>query len=256
MEKDKKNVLTGRIVKILKKLSPWIVICFIPHCLNMAGIVTWRNQNQHHFRNIWNIIFDALDNNKILDGLKLVLDEFIFNFTSIGAWIEFVIFLMIQIVLLKIIIVLLPYIPTITKAIVSAGRKTICFFRNIKQSVKKINVFKTIEYSLRYHLIPAYTNHHSIICLSTMINNTKYFGGVKADNTKFPELHLISYNGREINCLLDKPVLIIQTSSEVFLCGHGLIDNNGTSQRKIRLSHIIQNVTIGENTFEIYVEKR
>lgn len=250
------KVKTGMVVRIIKRLSPWIVICFIPYCLSMAGVVTWKNQNPNHLTHLWDIIVNALDSNKVIEGLHLALDEFIFNFGSIGAWIKFVLFIAVPIVLLKITITLIPHFPSMFKAILFIERTTSNFLRNIKRSIKKINVFGIIECSLRYHLVPDYSNNHSIICLSTSIDGMKFLGGVKADNVKFPKIHLISYTGAETDHFLDKPILIVQTSSGVFLCGQGLIDENDTIQKKIKLSREIQSVTIGIYTYRIYIEER
>ncbi len=256
MNKDKKTISTGRIVRILKRLSPWIVLCYIPYCLNIAGVISWRNNNPHHLRHLLDIIIDALNNDKVLDGLKLCLNEFIFNFTSIGVWIKFFLFLLVPIILLKIVILMLPYVPSMIKSIISTTQNISREFRNFKHSAKKINILEAIEYLLRYRLIPAYGVHNAIICLSTIFDDMVYLGGVKADNIKFPKFHLISYSGDECDYILDKPISIVQTSSGVFLCGSGLIDENETVQRKIKLSRATQTITIGKQTFQIFIEER
>lgn len=250
------KVKTGMIVRIVKRLSPWIVICFIPYCLSMAGVVTWKNQNPNHLAHLWDIIINALDNNKIIDGFHLALDEFIFNLASIGAWVKFVLFLAVPIVLLRITISLIPHIPGVFKAVVSITRTTGNFLHNSKRSIKKMNMLGIIECSLRYHLIPDYSSNHSIICLSTSIDGTRFYGGVMSNNSKFPKLHLIAHNGNETDQILDNPILIVQTTSGIFLCGHGLVDENGTIQKKVRLSHLSQNITIGKHTFNVYIEER
>lgn len=258
MNQNKNNTLTEKITKNLKRLSPWIIICFIPYCLNIGGVIKWRNENSFkgHIRALYDIIVTALDNDEIIKGINLAMNEFIFNFTSSGAWIKFIISIVVVIVAIKVLICLISRIPGMIKAVISTGKTAGYFLRNIKRTTKKINILESLECSLRYHLIPNYSNHHSIICLSTSIDDIKFFGGVKANIIKFPKLHLISYNGTETDRLLDNPVLIVQTSSGVFLCGHGLIDENGTIQRKIKLSHNTQEIKIGKHTYEIYIEER
>lgn len=255
---QKQNKNNEKITKNLKRLSPWIIICFIPYCLNLGGIIKWRNENSFkgHICTLYDIIVTSLDNDEILKGINLAMDEFIFNFTSIGAWIKFIIFIIVIIVTLKALINLIPRIPSMIKVVISIGKTTSCFLRNIKRIVKKINVLEILECSLRYHLIPNYSNNHSIVCLSTFIDDIKFYGGIKTNIIKFPKLHLISYNGTETDRLLDNPVLIVQTSSGVFLCGNGLIDENGTIQRKIKLCHNMQDIKIGKHTYEIYIEER
>lgn len=257
MIQNKKRVASQVIVKNLIKLTPWIIACFIPYCLNMGGIIKWKNQNtlEGHLSTLYDIITKALNEDEVFNGIKLVFAEFIFNFTSIGCWIKFIVFLAVPLVFLKIVIAMVPYFPAISRTVIITGKAIIDFICNAVRSAKNANILRIIECWLRYHIIPDRSGNHSLICISTIIGDLKFFGGVKTDSIKFPKLHLISDNGAENDRLLDYPVLIVQTSSGVFLCGSGLVDENGTTQRKIRLSHNSQAIRIGRHTYEIYIKE-
>lgn len=238
--------------KISKKQSGWfklykhvvsiLTIVAIPRMISASGLITWRNDNAHHWRYLYSIIKNALDNNQIHQGIKMCMSEFIFNLLHLGDWIKFALMLTTFILIVR----LIPKIFSFSHKTAQALEKPfLTIYNHTSDALTKFsfaNVLPVVGSVLRYNIIPASDSQYNTLSIAIEKDGKQYYGGIRLSKPvcKIPRLHMISKDGEEIDHVLGRSLIIVRKKSCVYLCG-SFIDENNTKQRKqIICDHKVQ----------------
>ncbi|MDO4864298.1 MAG: hypothetical protein Q4A05_09035 [Ruminococcus sp.] len=241
-----------------QKLVTAIMVIFSVKLLGICGLVNWRTECDGHWIYIFRTAKEALDNNTVFDGIRLINHEFIIDLFNLGGWIKYWF-------LFGFMALILSYLPTAVKKInkiFRPDRKLIHFAVQAVRLLRSASAERcasAVKAFVKYGIIVSADSPGSVsrsVGFSVIINDREYYGGVVADGvTVVRSLHLISADGTETDHIFPEPLTVIAGKKRIFLCG-SFTDSNGTRQRKKSLSTLPETVSSGFESYSVNINTK
>lgn len=232
----------GILLRCYRKVSGVLSFLAALYCLPKSGLITWRNQKDHHLAYLYHLLKDALDQNHVKRGFLALKDEFLFQFT-LGNIIKFLILCGI----IMAVILLLPKVFELFGKLAKKFPLSLGTLRGAIQSVSQVHLLSNLECLLRYHVIPSAKSPYRMVGVKFSANGKIFAGGFSVNTNAeqyIPKLYAIAQDGTEMELTLPFPVSVIPTQSALYICGK-FQDINGTFQRRKMLAGHPVTISVG-----------